>query len=64
MTKQEFQKLKVGDVIVNDRGEEYRIKDDWLYGRPNQVFYAERIKPERYHAVQLSENNTQYWEKK
>lgn len=63
MTKAEFKHLKVGDVVISKDGEQYRIKLDWVHGPPNQVFYAERIKPDTYRAIQVSEGNMQFWEK-
>ena len=63
MTKREFDRLKVGDFIVNKEGEIFKIDMDYVLGPPVQVFSAILQGGEREQSIRISEGNFQYYER-
>ena len=63
MTKREFDKLKVGDFIVNKEGENFKVDMDYVFGPPVQVLSATLQGGEREQSIRISEGNFQFYER-
>ena len=63
MTKRKFDKLKVGDSVVDKEGKIFTIDMDYVFGPPAQVFSAILQGGEKYQSIRISEGNFQFYER-
>ena len=63
MTKREFDRLKVGDFVVNKEGEIFKIDMDYVLGSPVQIFSAILQHEKTYQSIRISEGNFRFYER-
>ena len=63
MTKREFDRLKVGDFLVNKEGELFKINMDYVFGPPVQVFGAVLQNSENYRSIRIDGGNYHFYKR-
>ena len=63
MTKREFDRLNVGDFVVNKEGEIFKIDMDYVLGPPVQVFSAILQSENTYQSIRISEGTFHFYER-
>lgn len=62
MTKNEFEKLKIGDYVCLKKDELFVVKDDYVWGPPCKVCLVELVNNTSLKQCQISRDNYLYWE--